>query len=69
MIAQENRVVRITLVKSPIGTSQRQRRTLQAIGLRRMCQTVEKTDTPALQGMIEKVKHLVEVEEVEDEVA
>lgn len=69
MAAQPDRMVRITLVKSSIGKSKRQKRTLQAIGLRRVYQTVEKVDTPALRGMIEKVKHLVEVEEVQDEVA
>lgn len=57
------RAVRITLMKSPIGSPERQRRTLLALGLRRREQTVEQMDSPALRGMLDKVKHLVEVEE------
>jgi large subunit ribosomal protein L30 len=55
--------VRITLVRSPIGYSKRQKRTVRALGLRRMHQTVEQVDTPVLRGMIAKVSHLVTVEE------
>lgn len=58
------RRVRITLVKSPIGYSQRQKATVRALGLRRLHDTVEQVDTPALRGMIQKVSHLVLVEEV-----
>ena len=54
-------VVRITLTKSPIGYSIRQKRTVRALGLRRLNQTVEKEDTPAIRGMISKVSHLVTV--------
>lgn len=57
------KVVRITLVKSPIGYSKRQKGTVRALGLRRMHQTVEHIDTPVLRGMIAKVSHLVRVEE------
>lgn len=53
----------ITLVKSPIGYSERQKRTLRALGLRRMRQTVEQPDTPATRGMLIKISHLVEVDE------
>ena len=53
----------ITLTKSPIGYSYRQKRTVRALGLRRMHQTVEQEDTPVIRGMIAKVKHLVTVEE------
>ena len=56
--------LRITLAKSPIGYSIRQKRTVQALGLRRMHQTVEQVDTPSLRGMLYKVDHLVEIEEV-----
>lgn len=56
-------MIRVTLVKSPIGYSQRQKDTVKALGLRRMNQTVEHADSPALRGMIAKVAHLVEVEE------
>ena len=58
-----DKVLRITLVKSPIGYSYRQKRTVRALGLRRMRQTVEHEDTPVIRGMISKVKHLVLVEE------
>jgi large subunit ribosomal protein L30 len=57
-------LLRITLTKSPIGYSERQKRTVRALGLRRMQQTVEQRDTPVIRGMIDKVKHLVTVDEV-----
>ena len=60
----KGRLLRITLTKSPIGYSYPQKRTVQALGLRRMHQTVEQRDTPVIRGMIAKVKHLVTVEEV-----
>jgi large subunit ribosomal protein L30 len=61
---QPGKVIRITLVKSPIGYPERQKRTVKALGLRKMNQTVEQVDTPVMRGMIAKVAHLVEVEEV-----
>lgn len=61
----QKKVVRITLVKSPIGYSKRHKATVRALGLRRMHQTVEQEDTPSLRGMLSKVSHLVEVEESE----
>jgi large subunit ribosomal protein L30 len=57
------KIIQITLVRSPIGYSKRQRRTVQALGLRRLNQTVEHADTPVIRGMIAKVNHLVAVEE------
>ncbi|NPA93325.1 MAG: 50S ribosomal protein L30 [Chloroflexi bacterium] len=57
------KTLRITLVKSPIGYSKRQKGTLRALGLRRMNQTVEHEDTPVIRGMVAKVRHLVRVEE------
>jgi large subunit ribosomal protein L30 len=54
----------ITLSKSPIGYSERQKRTVRALGLRRMHQTVDQEDTPVIRGMIDKVKHLLTVEEL-----
>jgi large subunit ribosomal protein L30 len=56
-------ILRITLVKSPIGYTQRQKDTVRALGLRRMNQTVEQNDSPVIRGMINKVSHLVQVEE------
>jgi large subunit ribosomal protein L30 len=55
--------LRITLVRSVIGYSQRQKDTVRALGLRRINQTVEQTDSPVIRGMISKVTHLVSIEE------
>lgn len=55
--------IAVKLVKSPIGYDRRQRATLRGLGLRRMQHRVELQDTPAVRGMIEKVKHLVQVED------
>jgi len=55
--------VRITWVKSGIGYSRDQRRTLKALGFRRLNQTIEHNDSPSIRGMIFEVKHLVRVEE------
>lgn len=56
------KMVRITLRKSPIGYSKRQKGTVRALGLRHMHQTVEHVDSPVLRGMIAKVAHLVVVD-------
>jgi large subunit ribosomal protein L30 len=56
--------LRVTLIKSPVGNNERQRRTVRALGLTRMHQTVEHPDGLVARGMIAKVAHLVEVEEV-----
>jgi large subunit ribosomal protein L30 len=60
---QKDKVYRVTLVKSPIGYSQRQKDTVRALGLRRLNQTVEHTDSAAIRGMLNKVSHLVLIEE------
>jgi large subunit ribosomal protein L30 len=57
------KTVRVTLVRSPIGYTKDQKKTVLALGLRRMHQTVEHTDNPAVRGMIQKVIHLVQIEE------
>jgi large subunit ribosomal protein L30 len=57
------KTVRITLVRSPLGYSQRHKATVRALGLRRLHQTVEQADTPQLRGMVAKVSHLVVLEE------
>jgi len=54
----------IKQVKSGIGRPVRQKKTLQALGLRRMNHQIEVEGTPPILGMVEKVKHLLEVEEV-----
>lgn len=56
----------ITWTKSAIGYSQRQKDTVRSLGLHRLHQTVEKPDTPEFRGMVEKVAHLVSVEEEEE---
>ncbi len=60
----KEKIIRITLVKSPIGYSKRHKGTVRALGLRRMHQSVEHVDSPSLRGMLYLVDHLVEVEEV-----
>ena len=57
------KVVRITLVHSPIGYSKEHKAAVRALGLRKLHQTVEHLDTPTLRGMLYKVSHLVKVEE------
>jgi large subunit ribosomal protein L30 len=57
------KALRVTLVKSPIGYSKDQKATARALGLRRLNQTVEHTDNPAVRGMINKIIHLVRIEE------
>jgi large subunit ribosomal protein L30 len=59
------RRLRITWVKSTIGYQQDQRGTIRALGFRRRGQVVEQADTPVIRGMIRKISHLVQVEEVE----
>ena len=59
------KIVRVTLVKSPIGYTKRQKDTVRVLGLRRMNQTVEHVDSLSLRGMLAKVRHLVLIEEVE----
>jgi large subunit ribosomal protein L30 len=59
----KGKVLRITLVRSPIGYAERQKRTVRALGLRRMNQTVEHADTAQIRGMIAKIPHLLRVEE------
>ena len=55
--------LKITQTHSQIGQTQRHRGTLRALGLRRIGQTVEHTESPQLAGMLRKVAHLVRVEE------
>jgi len=56
--------IRITQVKSTIKRPADQKATIAALGLKKMNQTVEKEATPQIQGMVAKVKHLLNVEEV-----
>lgn len=52
----------ITLIRSPIGYNQRQKRTVAALGLRKLNQTVVRPDNPAVRGMVRAIEHLVKVE-------
>lgn len=56
--------LKIKLVKSVIGSKKDQKATVEALGLRKIRQQVEHDDTPQIRGMVNKVSHLVEVEEV-----
>lgn len=53
--------IKITQIKSRINCPAVQKRTLDALGLKKMYHTVEKEDTPSVMGMVNKVRHLVEV--------
>jgi len=55
--------IKLTLIKSPIGYELRQKRTVRALGLRKLHQMVEVADSPAIRGMIAKIPHLLKVEE------
>ena len=55
--------VKITLIKSPIGASPKQRKVLEALGLRKMHHAVEKPDNPQTSGAVDKIKQLVKVEQ------
>ena len=56
--------LKITQVRSQIGTTMQQRKNLAALGLRKINHSVEHSDSVIIKGMIERVKHLVRVEEV-----
>ena len=58
-----SKTLRVTLVRSPIGYTKDQKATVRALGIHRMHQTVEHKDNPAVRGMIQKIIHLVQVEE------
>jgi large subunit ribosomal protein L30 len=62
-VTTESKTIQVKLVRSPIGFEQSQKDTVRALGLRKMHQTVEHVDTPAIRGMIFKVQHLVSVTE------
>jgi large subunit ribosomal protein L30 len=58
------KTLRITLVHSPLGYSQRHKDTVRGLGLRKLHQVIEQPDSPQLRGMLAKVGHLVKVEEL-----
>ncbi len=59
--------IRITQVKSGIGQKSDQKRTIKSLGIHRMNQSVVHEDSAALRGMINKVRHLVKLEEASDQ--
>lgn len=65
-MSSEFRKVRVTLVKSPIGYKKDQRATAEALGLRKMNASAVHTETPQVRGMINKISHLLQVEEVNE---
>jgi large subunit ribosomal protein L30 len=55
--------IKVKLVRSKIGKTPNQRKTIEALGLRKIGQVVEKEDTPQIRGMINVVNHMVEIQE------
>jgi large subunit ribosomal protein L30 len=62
-IETKGKIVRVSLLRSPIGFSKEHKATVRALGFKHLHQTVEHLDTPTLRGMLYKVAHLVVVEE------
>ncbi|MCL6629161.1 MAG: 50S ribosomal protein L30 [Armatimonadetes bacterium] len=63
-----HKLLKITLKKSPIGYSERQKLTVKALGLGKLNSVTIKPDNPQIRGMVKKISHLVEVEEIQKEV-
>ena len=62
----EQKMLKITLVKSPIGAVPKHRATVQSMGLRKLNKTIVLPDNAATRGQIQQIRHLVKVEEVEE---
>ncbi|WP_372775306.1 50S ribosomal protein L30 [Mangrovibacterium sp.] len=56
--------IKVTLVKSVIGSEKSQKATVEALGIKKLNHSVEHEVTPALMGMVNKVRHLLKVEEI-----
>ena len=54
--------ITISLIKSPIGSSSKQRKILESLGIKKINKTISHKNTPEIQGMIKKVKHLIKIE-------
>ena len=65
-MAKKEKMIKITLVRSPIGNTERHKATLRALGLRKVGQSIEQKDSLSVRGMLAKVNHLVQVEEVQE---
>jgi len=64
MAKKKDKTIKVTLTRSVIGEKPKTRATVEGLGLKRIHQTVEQVDSPSLRGMLAKVSHLVEVDEV-----
>ncbi|MAU13122.1 MAG: 50S ribosomal protein L30 [Anaerolineaceae bacterium] len=65
-MAKETAKLKVTLIKSAIGYNVQQKKTVEALGLRKLNSSVVVTDTPVMRGMINKVSHLLTVEPVSE---
>jgi len=63
-MAKKKKTLRITLVRSTIGQKPKTRACVETLGLRKIRQSVERPDTPDVRGLLARVQHLVEIEEV-----
>lgn len=63
-MAKKSATLKVTLVKSTIGQKPKTRATVRGLGLRKINHTVEHRDTPDMRGMLHRVRHLIEVEEL-----
>jgi large subunit ribosomal protein L30 len=64
MAKAKDKTLKVTLRRSVIGEKPKTRATVEGLGLRKLHQSVKQTDSPTLRGMLAKVSHLVEVEEL-----
>ena len=69
MANAKEKTLKVTLRRSVIGEKPKTRATVEGLGLRKLHQSVEQTDSPALRGMLARVSHLVEVEAADEEVS
>jgi large subunit ribosomal protein L30 len=60
-VTKQDNIVKVTLIKSPIGAKENHRASVRGLGLRNLHETVQLEDTPAIRGMINTVSHLVKV--------
>ncbi|MEJ2534115.1 MAG: 50S ribosomal protein L30 [Gammaproteobacteria bacterium] len=62
-MGKQDKTIKVTLVRSPIGALPSHRECVRGLGLKRMHQTVELEDTPSVRGMVNKINYMVRVEE------
>ena len=62
----DGKTLKLKLVRSPIGSTERQRATVRALGLRKLHQVVEQSDSAVTRGMVQKVEHLVRIVEASE---